>query len=138
MKITINHVEKKSGMVFKKKHYGVALTVNFNSEEQAIIDERKLQFDCILERGAPSDVDPDKHEERGLGKKLLTAAVKGRDANNFNMTINKLMKGTDTFWFTTPAEAKNYEVTLKNDSLPGLKGWLTDNAETGGSDSFEL
>lgn len=138
MKIKIEHVEKKSGMVFKKKHYGVAVTVDFNGEEKAIIEERKLQFDCILERGAPSDVDPDKHEERGLGKKLLTAAVKGRDANNFNMTINKLMKGTDTFWFTTPAEAKNYEATLKNDSLPGLKGWLTDNAETGGSDTFEL
>ncbi|MGR3837891.1 MAG: hypothetical protein ACU0A2_06015 [Cognatishimia sp.] len=138
MQITIKHTEKKTGMVFKKTHYGVETAVTFNEEEKAIIESRKLQFDCILERGAPSDVDPDKHEERGLGKKLLTAAVKGRDANNFNLTINKLMKGPDVFWFTTPAEAKNYEAVLKSDSLPGLKGWLTDNAETGGSDSFEL
>ncbi|MFK7881839.1 hypothetical protein [Roseobacter sp.] len=110
MKVGIKHVEKKTGMVFKKTHHGVELSVDFNDEERAIIEERKLQKDVILERGYPSDVDAEKHEDRGIGKILLTAATKGADANHFHLTISKLMRGPDTFWFETPIEAKNVSV----------------------------
>lgn len=138
MKVKIEHVEKKQGMVFKKTHYGVALTVEFNDEEKAIIEERKLRDVAVLERGTPSDIDADKHAERGLGKKILTAAIKGRDANHFDLTISRLLRGTDTYHFLTPIEAKNYEGHLKNEALPDLKGYLEGNAESGGSDTFEL
>jgi len=138
MKVSITHDEKKTGMVFKKTHYGVALTVRFSDEERAIIEARKLLHDIILERGCPSDVDPEKHEDRGLGKMVLTAVTKGADANHFHLTINKLMKGTDTFWFETPIEAKSYEKLLKTETLPELKEYIMGNAEMGTGDSFEL
>ena len=69
---------------------------------------------------------------------MATAAVKGRDANHFHLTFNKLMRGTDVFWFETPLEAKEYEELLKTDVLPNAKGYIVHNAETGGEDSFEL
>ena len=137
MQIKIEHVEKKQGLIFKKTLYGVALTINFNGEEEGIIEQRKLQKDVILERGIPADVDADKHSNRGIVKVLATAAVKGMDANNFHLTINKLMVGTDTYFFETPLEAKQYEAELK-ELLPNFKEYIMGNAELGGSDTFEL
>lgn len=137
MKVDITHSEKRTGMVFKTTHYGVTVKVTFNDEERAIIEERKLHYDVVVNRDYPSDVDGERHEERGLGKRLLTAAVKGGDANHFHLTINKLMKGPDTHHFSTPAEAKGYELELK-EALPRLKEYIMGNAELGAGDSFEL
>ena len=80
----------------------------------------------------------EKIENRGLGRRLLTAAVSGADANTTNLTINKLMKGPDLFFVTTPLQAKEYEAELKN-RLVQLKDYIVGNesvSET--SSSFEL
>ena len=138
MKVSIKHVEKSSGMVFRKKLHGVALSVVFGEEEKAIISERRLARDVLLERGAPADVDPEKHEKRGVVKMLATAAVAGRDANHFHLTFGKLLNGTDTFYFDTPIEAKDYENLLKNETLPKAKEYLMGNQSVGEGDSFEL
>ena len=66
----------------------------------------------ILERDTPADVDEEKHESRGLAGKIMAGVMKGRDANHFHLTLNKLLKGTDTYWMTTPIEAKGYEGKL--------------------------
>ena len=137
MKVTINHVEKTQGMIFKKTLHGVELSVAFNEEELAIIRERKLEGDIIVERGVPADVDAEKHANRGLASKLATAALSGADANHFHLTIGKLMKGTDTYFFETPLEAKEYDEHLR-DTLPNFKNYLLANAEKGEGGSFEL
>ncbi len=138
MKVDIQHVEKSKGMVFKKKLHGVALTITFSEEEKAIIEQRKIGGDIIVERGVPADVDVDKHENRGLMKRVATAAVKGADANHFHLTFNKLLRGTDTYFFETPLEAKEYEQVLR-EKLPEAKEYIMANqAIDQKSDTFEL
>lgn len=141
MKVTINHVQKTTGMIRKTTHHGVALRVEFNAEELAVIRERKLEKDIVLERGYPSDMSDaaiEKHEGKSLKRKLLTAAVSGTDALHFNLTISKLMKGEDVYFLSTPVEAKAYEAEIK-DKLVQLKDWIMGNAEVETETaSFEL
>lgn len=138
MKINISHKEKKQGLVFKKTLHGVALDVAFSDEERAIIDERELSRVILMERDVPADVDEEKHANRGLARKLATAAVSGVDANHFHLTFNKLLRGTDEYFFDTPIEAKGYADELKTDILPLAKAYLEGNKTTGEGDSFEL
>lgn len=141
MKVTINHVQKTTGLIRKTEHHGVSVQVAFNAEELAIIRQRQLEKDVVLERGYPSDMSDgaiDKHESKGLGRKLLTAAVSGTDALHFHLTVNKLMRGKDVYFLSTPVEAKEYEAALK-DGLVKLKGWIEGNAEVEQeTTSFEL
>ncbi|WP_156788496.1 hypothetical protein [Roseobacter sp. CCS2] len=115
--------------------------MQFNAEELAVIQERNLAGDIILERGYPADMSDmaiEKHASRGLGRRLLTAAVSGADANNFDLTVNKLMKGPDLYHFAKPVEAKEYEEVLKA-GLVTLKDWIVGNVEVEKETaSFEL
>jgi hypothetical protein len=135
MKIDIKNVEKKQGIVFKKVLHGVQTTVTFSEEEKAIIEERKLKALVLLDRGVPSDVDDVKHANRGIAMRLATAAIKGADANNFNLTINKLLKGPDTYYLFNAHETGPYIEEIK-EGMRQLKHLLThDDAE---DESFEL
>ena len=138
MKIDIKPVEKSTGMIFKKVLHGVELSVLFSEEEKAIIAARALERTVLRERGAPADIDADKHANRGLARKLVTAAVAGRDANNFHLTFGKLLRGGDVYFFETPIEAKDYINELKSEVLPLAKAYLEGNKEAASSDSFEL
>lgn len=138
MRVDIKHVEKKQGLVFKKTLHGVTISVTFSEEEKQIINDRKLQRDIVLDRPPPADVDAEKHANRGLATKILTAAVKGADANHFGLTIGKLMNGPDTYFVETPLEAKAYEAELR-DKLTELKSYIMANEGVEQkSDSFEL
>jgi hypothetical protein len=141
MKVTINHVEKSVGLIRKTKHYGVTVHVQFDATEQAIIEERNLKERIVIERDYPSDMSDaaaEKHANRGLGKRLLTAAVSGRDANDFNLRVITLMNGPDTFHFEIPGEAKDYEALVK-ENLVALKAFILDNEVIEQkSDSFEI
>lgn len=141
MKVTINHVQKTTGMIRKTTHHGVSVRVAFNPQELAVIRERHLEKDVILKRGYSSDLSDgaiDKQENRGLGKSLLKAAISGSDALNTDLTVTKLMKGEDVFYLGRPVEAKEYEEELKN-GLVQLKGWIEGNAEVEKeTTSFEL
>lgn len=131
MKVTINHTQKTSGLIRKTTHHGVAVLVEFNTEELTIIRERQLEKEIVIERGYPSDMSGNaihKHENKGLGKKLLTAAVSGSDALHHHLTIGKLMRGEDVHFFATPLEAKAYEEQLKQ-TLVQLKAYILGNAE---------
>lgn len=138
MKVTIRHVEKSKGLIFQKKLHGVELSVVFSEEEKAIIEKRSIGGDILLERGVPADVDAEKHANRGLTKIVATAVIAGKDANHFHLTFNKLLRGTDTYFFDTPIEAKEYEELLKTDTLPNAKAYIVGNETTGTGDSFEL
>ncbi len=141
MKVRINHVEKTTGMLRKRTHYGVIVSVVFDSTEQAIIQERGLMRDIVLERGYPSDMSDaqvEKHANRGLGAKLLKAAVSGVDSNHYHLTIGKLMQDEDVYHLSTPIEAKHYEADLK-EALVQLKNYILENETIENkSDSFEL
>jgi hypothetical protein len=131
MKVTINHLQKSTGMIRKTTHHGVSVKVEFNAEELAIIRERHLEPDIIMERGYSSDLSPsqiDKMESRSVGKTLLKAAVSGFDSMSTNLTVAKLMKGEDVFYLSRPVEAKEYEEAVKA-GLVQLKGWIEGNAE---------
>lgn len=137
MKVNIKHVNKTTGLISKKNLHGVALAVLFSEEEKAIIEQRKLADTIIMERGAPADVDAKKHANRGLMAKVVTSVLSGPDANNFHLTISKLLYGIDTYFFDTSDEAKQYEQDLKEE-LPKLKNFIVDNETSGDGDSFEL
>jgi len=131
MKVTLNHVQKTTGLIRKRTHHGVSVRVEFNAEELAIIRERNLEPDVVVERGYSSDISDSKaeaHANRGLGRKLLAVAVEGADANFTNLSVRMLMKGEDVFFLETPMEAKDYEAHLK-EQLVKLKGWIEGNAE---------
>lgn len=141
MKVTINHVQKTTGMIRKTTHHGVTVKVQFSSAELAIIRQRHLEPDVVLERGYSSELSPaqiEKQENRSLGKSLLKAAVSGRDSLNTHLTVATLMKGEDTFYLGRPVEAKEYEDELKA-GLVQLKGWIEGNADVETETaSFEL
>ncbi|MEL6314255.1 MAG: hypothetical protein AAFQ60_09465 [Pseudomonadota bacterium] len=141
MKVSIEHVEKTTGMLRRKTLHGVQVHVEFSEEERAVIDQRGLKWDVVLERGYSADVSnakAEKMENRGLGRALLNAAVSGKDANTTHLTINKLMKGPDLYFLTTPLEAKGYEDALK-EKLVTLKGYIVGNEGVEEkSTSFEL
>lgn len=138
MKVDLKNVEKKYGGMFSRKTlHGVALNVTFSEEERAIIQERGLQKDVILERPASADMDVDKENNRSMVGKLAKLAIKGSDGFTAHLTVSKLLAGTDTHFYQTPLEAKNYADELK-EALPQFKAYIMENAEVGQDDSFEL
>ena len=131
MKVTINHVQKKTGLIRRVTHHGVSVLVEFNAEEKAVIRERRLQNDVIMDRGYPSDMSAreiEKRESRSVGRKLLTAAISGSDALHFDLTVKKLLQGEDVYFFQRPVEAKEYEAVVR-ERLLELKDWIMGNAE---------
>ncbi len=137
MKVTINHTEKTTGMLRRTTHHGVYVKVDFSAEEAAIIQQRSLEKDVVLERDYPSDVDPEKHESKGLARKLAQAAVAGADTLHYHLNIRKLRDG-DTYFMSSPLEAKTYETVLK-EKLVELKGYIMGNQGIEQrSDSFEI
>lgn len=141
MRVSIDHLEKTTGLLRKSTLHGVQVQVTFSEEERSVIEQRDLKYDVVLERGYSADISEGKaiaQENRGLGRKLLTAAVSGADANTTHLTINKLMKGPDLFFLETPLEAKVYEDQLKA-GLVQLKNYIVGNEGVEEkSTSFEL
>ena len=141
MKVSIEHKEKTIGVLRRSTLHGVQVHIQFSEEELAVIETRGLKYDTVLERGYSADVSDSKaikQESRGLGRRLLNAAVNGADANTTNLTINKLMNGADLYFLETPLEAKTYEEMLK-DKLVLLKDYILGNEGVEEkSTSFEL
>lgn len=137
MKVEIKNVDKSKGLVFKEKLYGVMTHVTFTEEEQAIITERNLAHMVLMDRSVPADVDPDKHANRGIVKRLATAAIKGRDANHFDLTAAKLLAGPDTYFMFNEHERNVYHEEMRG-ALRQLKDLIESTAETAQDESFEL
>lgn len=122
MRVSINHHAMTTGLILKKTYHAVTLQLTFSNEELAIIKQRRLENDVILERDIPADVKP--------------SSVANPDI--FHLTIAKLVrKGEDTYVTNSPLEAKMYEEKLV-ERLQLLKQYIMGNAETGQSKTFEL
>lgn len=123
MRVNIEHGETQTGMFSKTTHHTVTVNVQFTEEEKHIIKQRKIGDAAVVERGVPSDRDARKFD----GIEYV-----------FNLTIDKLLKGEDTYAFSTPLEAKQYEELLK-DSLQNLKNYIVENEGVENkSTTFEL
>ena len=127
MKVSINHSETQHGLVFKKTYYAVTVSVTFNEEEMAVIRKRKMEKSVLLERGPDAVV-----RERFKNKQDYLASLGG-----FELSVNKLLKGPDSYECETPVAAKQYEAQVI-DGLKILKEHLQGNAELAENKSFEL
>lgn len=122
MRVSITHKELTTGLILKKTYHAVTLQLTFSNEELAIIKQRRLESDIILERDIPADVKP--------------SSVSNPDI--FHLTIGKLVrKGEDTYVTSSPLDAKVYEEKLV-ERLRMLKDYIVGNAETGQNKTFEL
>ena len=144
MKVDVKPVEKKikAGMFKKRDVHGVALTVTFNEEELATIKERQLEHHVIIDRSIPADLDPDKVEAKnsgafGIAKNLAKAAIKGTDSLTYNLTVTKLLNGTDTYYVGDVLTNKQYIDEIK-EGMTQLKHLIEASQETPEDTSFEL
>ena len=144
MKVDVKPVEKKikAGMFKKRDVHGVALTVTFNEEELAIIKERQLEKHVIIDRSVPADMDPDKVEAKrsgglGMARTLAKAAIKGTDSLTFDLTVTKLLNGTDTYYIGDVLTNKQYIEEIK-EAMRQLKHLIEASRETSEETSFEL
>ena len=127
MRVSIDHKDKKTGLVFKSNKYEVVVSVQFSDEELAIINSRKLKEYVVLERGWDAT--------------MKETAAKHPDYYDLlpppNLIIGKLVKGPDSYVFDTPIEAKGYEEKV-TEALKRLKSFIMGNAEKAENKSFEL
>ena len=127
MRVSIEHKDKASGLIFKTHQVEVAVTVVFSEEEQAIIKHRKLKDYVITERI------PD---ERLAGK--IGSSFVQEHKHMYHLYVRDLTNGRpDHFVFDTPAHAKAYEQKV-TEGLKELKAFIAGNAEIGTTKSFEL
>lgn len=127
MRVSIEHINKSSGLIFKKHYIEVAVTVVFSDEEQAVIRSRKLKEYVVLKR------EPDMLTVERLGAKDAA-----QFAETYHLRIKHLASGKpDKYPFETPIDAKNYEADLTA-ALKMLKEFIGANSETAGAKSFEI
>jgi len=142
MKIDIKNISKKQGLIRKREYHGVDLTVTFNEQEKAIIKERQLEHHVIMDRSVPADIDPEKVAKKvaspfGIATTIAKAAIKGTDSLTFNLTVSKLLKGTDTYYVGDILTNKNYIEEIK-ESMKQLKFLIEASEDTAEDSSFEL
>lgn len=110
MRISIEHRVVRSGWLFKLTYHAVDCTVHFTHEERQIIRQHRLGSTALLTR------------------RPATAKVDDRD-EQFTLSVNHLLAGTDRFLSANPSAAKGYQAELLA-ALEQLKAWLQDNAES--------
>lgn len=114
MKVDIEHREgkKKIGLFKSVDVYYVLLTVEFSNEEKATIKKRKLEQRVVLERRPPF--------YRGNKDDTI--------ADVYDITIGRLLEGTNTYGLPSPSDAKDYEAELLP-KLQRLKAFIIENTE---------
>lgn len=103
MKVTIDRKEMSTGLLFKKTFFEIRTTVQFTAEEQAVIRERNLGDEVILDRPPPA------HHVANLSDERLQTGV---DLGHYKLHIKDLLKGPDSYTTTTPVQAQVYEQEL--------------------------
>lgn len=127
MRVSIEHEDKTSGLIFKTHQTEVAVTVIFSDEEQAVIKSRKLKDTVVLKR----EPNAKEIEKRG-------AAWVRQNDDLYHLYIRNLTAGKpERFLCDTPIAAKIYEQELTG-ALKQLKEFLSGNAEIGKAKTFEL
>ena len=126
MRVTINHEQRNSGLIFKKTRIAVVLSIQFSEEELATIKTRKLKSTVVLERKWDATM-----REKAAAHPEYYDTVPPP-----NLTVGDLLKG-DTYVCDTPVEAKQYEAKLI-DALKTVKPFIEGNQSSAQTKSFEL
>jgi len=127
MRVSFQHNDKATGLVFKKLTVDVVTSVLFSDEEIAIINSRKLKPFVVLKR------EPD----AVVANRFKDDPDYLNSLSGFDLTVAGLMKGPDSYPCETPMHAKAYEEKV-TDALKSLKNFIVGNAEKAESKSFEL
>ena len=126
MRVTINHEQKTTGLVFKKTKHAVVHSIQFSEEELATIKTRKLKSTVVMERKWDATM-----REKAAAHPEYYDTVPPP-----NLTVGDLLKG-DTYVCDTPVEAKRYEAQLI-ECLKTVKPFIEGNQSSAQSKSFEL
>lgn len=115
MQITIEHQEKKIGLLIKKTEYHVRVGIKFSNEELAIIKQRNLDKVVV-----------DEWDHVG--------------GFPIEQTIGMIVRNSGySREFLQLVDARQYEVTLKEQILPNLKKYIQLSADDAPkSNTFEL
>jgi hypothetical protein len=125
MRATIEHRQKTTGLVSKTTRYQVALSIQFEPDELAVIKKLGWKDAVVLERQPDNKRNFTPDELRDLGP-------------CFYLKMSTLLKGEDVYTLDTPREAKEYDELLK-DTLRNLKANLEGNQTAPqGKETIEL
>ena len=125
MRVSIDHKEKSTGLVFKKPAFAVNVNVQFSEEEKAIINTRKLKDYIVLRR------------EHSFNSAVRNDPTYQDDDIKPHLRVKSLMKGSDSYDLPDPVRAKEYEQHLV-DALKTLKSFLEGSHSVGESRTFDL
>ncbi len=110
MRIWIEHLPVRRGLIFKATYFEVATKVLFTHEEIQILRQRRLTKTKLMDR------------------RPATARVADRE-EKFELRLEHLLNGkSDRFLCDTPSAAKIYEDEMMR-MLAQVKLWIGDNAE---------
>ena len=115
------HAETSGGLIRKVPYCEVTVTVQFGPQERGAIQKYGLEDVTVLDRAPPANVrnapDPE---------------------DLYNLKIQHLVRGSDSYLCATPVRAKAYDYDLRN-SLEKLKAFLDANATPlTGQEVYEL
>lgn len=112
MKVSIEHSERVTGWISKKRFPLISLRVEFSEEEKSIINTANIGGVIIMERDHPADINDNNPKLKDIW--YLT----------FGKLLRNQQKGLlDEYTVTTPAEARMYEENLKT-ALRQAKDYL--------------
>ncbi len=114
MHATIEHTERGAGVLATRTVYAVTVVVTFTTHELAIIKRHKLGNMIVLKRDPPTN--PSVFDYVGTSPSKI----------DYNLTINHLLRGAETYCLCTPLEAKQYDHRIRG-ALAGLKNYLQGN-----------
>lgn len=131
MKVSFSHNEITKGLFSKTTFIEVVTDIQLSAEEVAIVNRRKLSKVIVMEREADALVRYNLKNDVGR----LAIANAG---NASNLMIGHLMGGRpDSYHFSTPIAAKNYETELTK-NLKETKDYIMGSEELSESKTIEF
>jgi len=121
MRVEIKKVAKKeSGLLSRKEHPAIQLTVTFSNEEKQIIEENELYNLTAVERNRPADV-----------------PYTEDDLKDYDLRLRALLEGPDIYAVSSNGATKNYIARIK-DGLAELKETIDFHATAPEDEVYEL
>lgn len=131
MKVSIEHRETTTGLIFQKPAFEVKATVEFNAEERAILQHQNLKEHVVVDREASATI-----QRRFKGDMRQVMQIH-RENGMYALRVKDLLKGPDAYDCNTMIEAKAYERDL-TEGLKTLKKLIELSATPSSNKTFEL
>lgn len=131
MKVSFDHRETTTGLIFQKQAFEVRTTVEFTAEERAILQHQNLSDYVVLDR------EPSATIQRRYKNHEAAILQANKDQGFFALRVKDLLKGPDVYDCNTVVEAKAYERDV-TEGLKKLKNAIAISATAPTSKTFEL